>query len=255
MELQNDLCHPRCTYSFIRALRIPSNLSRIADSGIVNVDVGTECKRYYWHQDLIKKESPFIAAEIDRWFQENPENENAPTILVPKGQAECFQIINKWLYNTSSIQVRLPKLDIRFHCRLYEAATDLELERLQNDVVDYLRTNGQLANLNTKTTVSLLLHFQENRPNSPICELLVAALATRVDHQPQSYTNFAKAHPEQIAKLFANPKLAEKLIWSICAREDPYDRTPFAHSMEVINCMFHKHDNSSECTAYKTFAD
>ena len=224
----------------------------IADSNIVHIVVGEEWKPYYWHQDLIKKESPFIANEIEQWYKDNPEAEHTPIIELP-GQLDCFQTITEWLYNKSSVHDRLSQLDYNFAVRLYETGESLELERLQNDVVDFMRISRLVSSLTIRATVLALLRFEQNSPDSSIREFFVDVLAQKIDDYPGTYIDFSKANPDPVAKLFACPKSAQQLMLSVCYRRDIRigRQSAFVSSIKYIDCMYHKHDNGSECSAVK----
>ena len=225
----------------------------IADSDIVHIVVGEERKHHYWHQDLIKKESPLVASRLEQWYKDNAEAEHIPTIELQEGQLDCFQIITEWLYNKSSVHDRLSQLDRNFAVSIYETAEALELERLQNDVVDFMRISGKYFGLTMDATILGLLRFEQNSPNSPIWEYLVDVLAHKINHSPGRYSSYAKADPDPVAKLFASPKLAQQLMLSLCNLRSygPRRRRLFVESMKDIDYMYHEHGNGSACSVVK----
>jgi len=234
-----------------------SDRFKIADSGIVQILAGKDLKRYFWHEDLIKRESPLIAAKIDKWHDEHPAATYVFNIEFREGAPDCFQIITDWLYDNdkSSLRKRLGELGSNFTIRLYEAALDLELERLQNDVMDHMRLNLWARDLGISRLIRILLYFQKRRANSPMRAFLVGALANEINNHPGRYAETSNSDPEQVAKLFAYPELAEELMFGVCDWRNPKSRKqgPFARSLQDIDCLFHKHDNGSECTAYNPF--
>ena len=221
----------------------------IADSFIVQIDVGSEGKRYHWHEDLITQESPFFKSRIAEWYEANEDDNLLPLIELPEAATDCFQIISEWLYKPS-ISARLEELGCSFACSLYQAATDYGIERLQNDIIDFLRTSQKVQVLGLRVLALYLLRAQTHRPEFPMQEFWLSALAYKIACNQGRYAGYAKANTEQVAKLFSYPKVAEHLMLLVCDYYSPRSRQirPFVRDLTEY-CMFHRHENGSECPA------
>ena len=148
----------------------------------VAVVVGAQQKTYYLYPDLLKAESPFIAAQLKKCW--NPKKDK---IEIKNADPNHFDKIVHWLY-TELVPETLPGVDStgpaeKIH-PVYKLADELMMVALQNDLMDklilYLRNSdtnitfyglAQIAKLQLQHTPLYLFALKNVTRQLMICPL------------------------------------------------------------------------------------
>ena len=215
----------------------------------MQIDIGPEKKRYFWHEALIAKESRLLAAGIEKWRTENADTEHLPTLELPMARTDSFQIITDWLYKRN-LRENVKCLRNFAIYRLYIEALEYDIEALQNDIIDYIRTSKVLKDLSMRRTFWLLLQFMQNRTTRcAMRDFVVQSIAYHIHRSPADFTALSVSGRDIIPLLFnTHPKTAQELMTVTFAYHAASD-SPYVRA--IRHCFFHNHTNGSKCSAVR----
>lgn len=211
------------------------------------VYVGTQGKRYFWHINLICKESPQIAARLHLKKEENDmeasqldsSDKNAVLELeFASHDAKHFSVITDWLYSRT-LDSLSDMLSFNPILEVYKTACSLDIEALQNDLMDLFQYQVCEQKMELALLLNSLTEINMYYPESGMRRFLLTLAAVKMRIRPGAYSDLNNDDPYQLDDLFSEPDLAKELMTCYWNEE--------SSTMDNLILPYHWHQNGSEC--------
>ena len=213
------------------------------------VHVGQGGKRYYWHTELIRKESPLIASRLN--IQDITSNkaisepmskdaEGVKQLFFLSHDPNHFDIITEWLYKRD-LEATSPPISAPLVRSVYMTACSLNMEALQNDLMDLYQTRIRPEKHSIGRILDRLGEVNTEYPESGMRRFLLDHAAVKIRLSPETFTALRDENSHRLDTLFSDKDLARDLMLRVWD-----DGTP---TRDVQQMTFHSHKNGSKCKA------